>query len=404
VETRSYDRAGRLTEVRNAKSGVTLSFASYAYDGAGNPTQMTTTEGTTGYAYDALDRLTEACFGSGCADFVRYTYDSVGNRLSEAKPAGSTTYSYNVGDQLTSRSGPGGSVGYGYDANGNQTQAGSRSFAWDLANRLASTTESGASITYGYDGDGTRLQAVAGGSTTRYLWDGKFGLPLLALERDGSGNTLRSYLYGNQLVGMDAGGSSFYFQRDGIGSTVNVTSSSGVAQWTYGYEPFGSARTQTQNQPAAPANPIRFTGEQLDATGLYHLRARQYDAASGRFLSLDPLAPALTDPYVAAYVYANNRPTALIDPSGNGAVSGSSPCVRLFSIGCLTDWVADDPFNHVIWPALEAVASVDACAAGIAVGAVGGPSGSVAGCIAVTTAFFIGAERAKEKIDELKEE
>jgi RHS repeat-associated protein len=324
VETRSYDRAGRLSEVRNAKAGVTLSFADYVYDAAGNPTQMTTTEGTTGSAYDALDRLTEACFAAGCADFVRYTYDPVGNRLTEARPAGTTTYSYNAGDQLTSRAGLGGSVGYTYDGNGNQTQAGTRTFVWDLANRLASTSESGSTIAYGYDGDGTRLQATTGGSTSSYLWDGNFGLPRLALERDGAGNPIRSYLYGNQLVSIDVGGSSFYYQRDGIGSTTNLTSANGTTQWTYSYEPYGLARTQTQNQPGAPDNPIRYTGESLDPSGPYQLHARQYNPADGRFLTLDPLPPALTNPYVAAYAYANNRPTTLVDPSGKGAIQSST--------------------------------------------------------------------------------
>jgi RHS repeat-associated protein len=62
---------------------------------------------------------------------------------------------------------------------------------------------------------------------------------------------------------------------------------------------------------------MQFTGEYLDATpGLYHLRARQYDPAVGRFTAADPVAPAVTDPYVAAYAYVNNRPTVLVDPAG----------------------------------------------------------------------------------------
>ena len=330
VETRSYDRAGRLTEVRNAKAGLTLSSAAYQYDAAGNPTQATTTDGTTAYAYDTLDRLTEACFTAGCTDFVRYTYDPVGNRLTEARPAGTTTYSHNASDQLTSRAGLGGSVSYTYDQNGNQTQAGARSFTWDLANRLASTTDSGVTTGYGYDGDGTRLQATTGASTTNSVWDSNFELPQLALERDGAGIPLRSYLHGNQLVSMVSGGSAFYYLRDGLGSIVNLTSATGVPQWTYSYEPYGSARTQTQNDPSAPDNPIRFAGEQLDPSGLYHLRARQYNPADGRFVTLDPLAPALTDPYVSAYAYANNRPTALTDPSGKGAVEGSATTCETF--------------------------------------------------------------------------
>ena len=40
------------------------------------------------------------------------------------------------------------------------------------------------------------------------------------------------------------------------------------------------------------------------------------DMSIGRFLSADPKAPLLTDPYVAAYAYARNRPGMFVDPSG----------------------------------------------------------------------------------------
>jgi RHS repeat-associated protein len=70
--------------------------------------------------------------------------------------------------------------------------------------------------------------------------------------------------------------------------------------------------TETMNDRKAPVNPLKFAGEYLDPTGLYHLRARQYDPNTGRFLTADPLTQPLTDPYISSYVYANNRPTVLI--------------------------------------------------------------------------------------------
>jgi RHS repeat-associated protein len=70
---------------------------------------------------------------------------------------------------------------------------------------------------------------------------------------------------------------------------------------------------------------MRFAGEYLDtATTLYHLRARQYDPAVGRFLALDPVAPSLGMSYVSGYLYANSRPTALVDPSGMSAEAGDA--------------------------------------------------------------------------------
>ncbi|MFA5891492.1 MAG: hypothetical protein WDA27_11185 [Actinomycetota bacterium] len=40
------------------------------------------------------------------------------------------------------------------------------------------------------------------------------------------------------------------------------------------------------------------------------------DPSLGRFLQVDPVASRTGTPYVSAYVYANNRPTVLIDPLG----------------------------------------------------------------------------------------
>ncbi len=120
---------------------------------------------------------------------------------------------------------------------------------------------------------------------------------------------------------MLAGGENYYFHEDALGSIRNLTSGSGQTEWTYSYEPFGSARTETKIDTMAPDNTVRFAGELLDAdSGLYDLRARQYDSVSGRFLSLDPLPASRTQPYTASYAYASDSPAAWIDPSGLGPV------------------------------------------------------------------------------------
>jgi YD repeat-containing protein len=151
VETRAYDRAGRVASIQHAKAGVPLASASYVYDAVGNPTSVTTLSGVTSYGYDALDRLVDVCFQSSCPGggdpFIRYGYDAVGNRTTETRPAGTTSYTYDAGDRLLATIGPGGTTSYGFDATGNQTQAGARTFAYDLANRTASTTLTGATTT-----------------------------------------------------------------------------------------------------------------------------------------------------------------------------------------------------------------------------------------------------------------
>jgi RHS repeat-associated protein len=98
---------------------------------------------------------------------------------------------------------------------------------------------------------------------------------------------------------------------------VGLASSSGALQRSYDYEPFGETRAEVTLDPLAPDNPMGFTAALLDeGTGMYHLRARDYDPSLGRFSATDPLAPDIADPYVSAYVYADDRPTVLVDPSG----------------------------------------------------------------------------------------
>lgn len=313
VEAHGYDRSGRTTSVENTCNSSTVSSFNYTLDPVGNPTSVATHEGTLSYGYDTSGRLTSH---AGPGGPISWTYDPAGNRLTEARGVGTTSYSYNAADQLLSTSGPGGTVSYGFDANGNLTGDGSRSFVYDLANRLLSTTVGGQTITYTYDGDGKRLNAT-GATTTSYLWDPNAALALLAIERDGTGALLRRYSYGSDLFAMFAGGANRWYLHDRLGSVVNVASPSGSLEWSYSYEPYGPASSQTQNDPSAPANPIRFTGQLLDgATGLYHLRARDYDPVTGRFLQTDPLAQPPTESYLSAYTYADNKPTTLVDPSG----------------------------------------------------------------------------------------
>ena len=115
----------------------------------------------------------------------------------------------------------------------------------------------------------------------------------------------------------------YYFHYDLLGSITNLTDSSGTTMWTDSYEPYGLIHSETKNSTQAPTAVIKFAGEYLDPTGLYHLRARQYDPSSGRFTTLDPLPNPTTDPYMSAYTY--DRPTVLTDPSGMRSGTCTSP-------------------------------------------------------------------------------
>jgi RHS repeat-associated protein len=338
VATREFDNAGRLTTVENKKGSIVLSKFLWTLDEAGNPTVVKTTRGATdvydAYEYDTRNRLTASCFGvastatdcRGASNEITYAYDKVSNRTQEVRSGsvgntGTIDYTYNSADQLTQTSKGGVNTSYTYDGNGNEASAGSRTFTYDLADRLVSTTNSGTTATYAYDGRDRRVSSSVGGggADLRLVWDplAESGIPELALERDGSGNLVRRYLDGPLgAVSMTNGSGTFYFHADALGTVTDVTDASGSAQWKYEYEPYGAQRTATNVSGTAPENRLRFTGQYLDAEGLYHLRARQYDPTTGLFGGLDPQEASLNDPYVGAYVYVNGRPTVLVDPLG----------------------------------------------------------------------------------------
>lgn len=80
---------------------------------------------------------------------------------------------------------------------------------------------------------------------------------------------------------------------------------------------FQSTTTTSTRDP----NHFKFTGAELDSeSGLYHMGARYYSPALGRFTSPDPLyieMHRLVDPQqLNLYSYGRNNPTTLSDPTG----------------------------------------------------------------------------------------
>jgi RHS repeat-associated protein len=60
-------------------------------------------------------------------------------------------------------------------------------------------------------------------------------------------------------------------------------------------------------------NPFQYAGYYNDGTGLYHVGARYYDAAIGRFSQQDPSGQEAN-----AYAYAGDSPVNATDPTGRG--------------------------------------------------------------------------------------
>jgi RHS repeat-associated protein len=425
TESRTYDRAGRVTEVKNANATSTLSRYDYVYDAASNATQVTTVSGVENYTYDNRDRLSSVCYiptACGASDpHISYTYDSVSNRLTQQTATNSTTYTYDTADELTSATDTSGTTNYGYDLRGNQTQAGAQSFTFDLSNKMASSTSGGTTTNYRYDGDGNRLQAADGSTTTNYVWDINNGMPQLATESDGTGTTIRSYLYGAGVLAMNTGGPTFYYQRDRLGTIVDVTSATGSIEWSYSYDPFGNPRTTTKVDTAAPVNPLGYVGQLQDAnTGLYDMRARMYDPTQGRFLGTDPAPLGPQAPFINPYDYALQDPINGDDldglqggnPCGNASTKNTAKCSSFKkSHPCVTGGCPVPGADQ----AKKAVAAAKDDAKTIAVHAVGGaavgcgvvgasmielgPGGVIGGCIVgVGVGFELGVDEGVSEV------
>ena len=132
----------------------------------------------------------------------------------------------------------------------------------------------------------------------------------------------RIYTYGLQRISQDqvvngAWSVSFY-GYDGAGSVRQLTNSAGAVTDEYEYDAYGNFFTKQGTTP----NNYLYRGEQYDADlGLYYLRARYYNAGTGRFMSRDPENGSAFDPKTLhKYLYANGDPVNMADPRGREAM------------------------------------------------------------------------------------
>jgi RHS repeat-associated protein len=151
--------------------------------------------------------------------------------------------------------------------------------------------------------------------TAKAVWDAHN----ILLETDQNDITLVIYtieplLHGN-LITQFRGSATRYYQFDDLGSTAQLTDSSGqTITDSYLYKGFGELLAST----GTTVNPFRYVGRvgyyyDTDQSLIY-LRARYYDPFKGRFLSRD--LPSTDE--INLYRYVKNKPVELADPSGLG--------------------------------------------------------------------------------------
>jgi RHS repeat-associated protein len=313
----TYDTLNRVTGLNSQVSGY-----QYQRGPTGNLTNVVELGGrTVNWSYDGIYRLTNEAVTNDPSNndgAIAYQLDPVGNRSQETSslngiPSGS--WGYNANDELSTES---------YDANRNVTMTGGKSFTYDSENHLMSMTATGTSVSIVYDGDGNRVAKTVNGVTTFYLVDdlNPTGYPQVVEELSGAGTVERQYTYGLQRIDEEQQISSVwtpsFYGYDGGGNVRQLTNASGGVTDTYEYDAFGNALVTTGSTP----NVYLYRGEQFDPDlGLYYLRARYYNPATGRFTSRDPLSgDGLRPGSFHKYLYAEGDPANLVDPSGRAGL------------------------------------------------------------------------------------
>ena len=303
-----YDAAGRLTQVSRGALSV-----SAVYDAAGRRTSLVLPNGVTAeYAYDAASQLLGLTYrrGSSVLGTLTYAYDAAGNRVRAGgtwarvglpQPVASVTH-----DDANRVLALGG-VALTHDANGNLTSDGARTYTWNARNQLVAIDGAGISMRFGYDALGRRQEQHADALVRRFLDDGVH--PVEVFGSAGAVSLLGGVEVGEHLA-FGEPGDDFVPLTDALGSVLALSDEAGAVGAEYTYQPFGAAAG-----PAAPdPNPYRFTGREVDDTGLHFHRGRYYHPALQRFIAENPIGFA--GGRANLYTYAQNNPLSLTDPLG----------------------------------------------------------------------------------------
>lgn len=118
---------------------------------------------------------------------------------------------------------------------------------------------------------------------------------------------------------------TYYAVKDHQNSVIAMVNASGSVVESYEYDAYGNTKifnaSGTELTTSAIGNRYMFQGREYDfATGLYYFRARWYDPDTGRWLSKDPIG---IEGGLNQYVFCDNNPVNLVDPSGKFGWAGA---------------------------------------------------------------------------------
>ena len=294
------------------------------------------------FSYDGLNRMKDAMYGEGSSLDVNpgyfneqvAGYDKNGNMLGIKRSGKLSEHSYGLIDNLLMAydgnrllavkdkagqsvysnafefvDGADEATEYFYDASGNLIKDLNKKIVDIQYNYLNLPSriefENGDSIVYLYDANGTKLRAthVIGDDTTVTDYCGN------VVYENG---VLRLLLTETGYVSLNDD-KYHYFIQDYQGNNRVVADEDGIVEEVNDYYPFGGLMASS----VGSVQPYKYNGKELDRKGgldWYDYGARQYDAALGRWHSVDPLAEKFY-PF-SPYNYCFDNPVKYIDPDG----------------------------------------------------------------------------------------
>lgn len=354
---------------------------SFGYDLNGNLVRWTDRKNqVTTYQYDALDRQTFVGFGTTgtppvYVSTVSTTYDA-GNRATDVvdSVAGTIERTYDLRDRLIEEVTPEGTIGYTYDAasrRATMTVAGQTavSYTFDNADRLTGVTRGAATVTVAYDNADKRTSlTLPNGIVVEYSYDDDSQLTGLTYKL--AGTTLGSLTYGYDAVGLRAsvGGSyarirlpaalasatydnanqiatfsgvSFTYDdngnltSDGTRSYTwnqrnQLSSLTGPANASFGYDAFGRRRTKTVGGTTTQflydgLNPVQeLSGAVPTANLLTGLHVDQYFSRTDSGGARNYLTDALGSSVALTDGSGNIQTQYTYEPFGLAGVTGTS--------------------------------------------------------------------------------
>jgi len=312
----TYDALNRLKTVTNWLDQTAI----YTYDSAGRLTGLNNfNDTTTAYGYDDADRLTSLenkTSGSSVISTYAYMLDENGNRTKIVQDEPLATriedadidYTYNTNKNRLLNTDD---STFSYDDEGQLTNSNGAIQTFGPLHRLKSIVTGVNASTFEYSANGNRTKAVRSGVETKYIYD----IAGNVIAETNSAKTITQYyIYGLSLLEMvTTGDDSYCYHYNAIGSTVAMTDEDEDIVNKYAYMPFGKLIDEEEGV----SQPFKFVGRHgvmTEPNGLYYMRARYYDADTGRFISEDPIGFAGGD--FNLYAYVQNNPVLLIDPSG----------------------------------------------------------------------------------------